>query len=455
MSGGPRPSPRSLVEGIGALALTALVWIVLRRAEIVPSHGGPLFALGLLVLAGTVAGALAAFVGLPRLTGYLLAGIVCGPQGLGLFSGSEVKALSLVNALALALIALQAGAELTVGTLRRIWKSVVASSIAQVLLVIAPMAAVFALLAEQIPFAAGYSGSALAALGLLWGVFMLTRSPTVTLAVLAETRAKGPLSEHALGVVVLLDVLVLPFFAAALAFARGQMLGASFELHAFVVLGEELFASMCAGLTFGLLLALLVRVTKERVLVLVVFGYAVTAISAYLRYDTLLVFVVAGFVITNLTKLGHDVVHASERTAAVVMVVFFATAGAKLDLEALRELWPVALAFFGARLVLTVIATRAGHVIARDPPVVRKGAWLALVSQAGVTIGLATIVADALPGVGRAFASLVIAVVALNEVVGAVLFKLALARAKEIPEETSEGAGAEHHEHGANKPSSA
>jgi Kef-type K+ transport system membrane component KefB len=433
VSGGPRPSPVAIGQGLLALALTALVWTLLRRADIVPQHGGALFALGLLVLAGTVAGSLAAFVGLPRLTGYLLAGIVCGPQGLALFSTGEVKALSLVNGLALALIALQAGAEITVGTLGRIWRSVLASSIAQIALVIAPMAVVFALLAPKIPFAASFQGAPLVALAVLWGVFMLTRSPTVTLAVLTETRAKGPLAEHALGVVVLLDVLVLPLFAAALAFARGEMLGATFELHSFAVLGEELFASMCAGVTFGLVLALLLKLTRERVLVLVGFGYAVTAISTYLDYDTLLVFVVAGFVITNLTRLGEEVVHAAERLAAVVMVVFFATAGAKLDLEALRTLWPVAIAFFVARVVVTIVSTRLGHIIAKDPPVVRRGAWYAFVSQAGVTIGLATIVADALPGVGRAFASLVIAVVGLNEVAGAVMFKFALGRAKEIP----------------------
>lgn len=435
MSGGPRPSASSVMAGLLALALAAGAWAALRTTGLVEARSEPLFALGFLAVAGTVAGAVAAVAGLPRLTGYLLAGILAGPQGFGVLSTDDVKALSLVNGLALALIALQAGGELTVETLKRIWRSVLYSSLAQILVVIAPMAGVFVVASPFIPFVQGFEQGPLLALGVLWGVLMLTRSPTVTLAVLAETRAKGPVAEHTLGVVVLLDVLVLPFFAAALAFARGQLVGASFEGHAFIELGEEIFASACGGLTFGLLLALLLWSTAERVLVLIVFGYALTAVSSYLEYDTMLVFVVAGFVVTNLTRLGDALVHTSERTAAAVMIVFFATAGAKLDVEALRELWPVAVAFFGARIALTFLAARLGHVVAKDPEVVKRGAWLGFVSQAGVTIGLTTIVADALPEVGRPFASLTIAVVALNELLGAILFKLALTRAGEIPSE--------------------
>jgi Kef-type K+ transport system membrane component KefB len=117
------------------------------------------------------------------------------------------------------------------------------------------------------------------------------------------------------------------------------------------------------------------------------------------------------------------------------MIVFFATAGAKLDLQALRELWPIALAFFVARALVTVVSCRLGHRLADDPPVVRRLGFTPFVSQAGVTIGLATIVADALPGVGKALATLAIAVVGLNELAGPVIFTWGLKKAGEIPDD--------------------
>jgi Kef-type K+ transport system membrane component KefB len=260
----------------------------------------------------------------------------------------------------------------------------------------------------------------------------------VTLAVLGETKAKGPVADWALGIVVLLDVVVLPVFAIALSVAKGQLLGDPFEASALLTLGHELFASMAAGVTFGLVVAGLLRViTSERVLMVCAIAYGVTALCQYLHYDTLLVFVVAGFLVTNLTKQGPPLIETSDKTSAAVMVVFFATAGAKLDLEALLKLWPVAIALFAARIVFALVSAKIGHAIAKDPPVVRKNAWLGLVSQAGVTIGFATIAGDALPVIGPPLASLAIAVVGLNELVGAALFKWSLVRAGEVPKSAS------------------
>jgi hypothetical protein len=63
--------------------------------------------------------------------------------------------------------------------------------------------------------------------------------------------------------------------------------------------------------------------------------------------------------------------------------------------------------------------------------VVRKWGWSSLVSQAGLALGLGIVVEAAFPGIGTSFRSLVIAAVAINEMIGPVLFKLALDRSGE------------------------
>jgi hypothetical protein len=63
--------------------------------------------------------------------------------------------------------------------------------------------------------------------------------------------------------------------------------------------------------------------------------------------------------------------------------------------------------------------------------VVRYG-WTGLVSQAGVALGLATIVADRLPVVGLAMQAVTIGVIAFNESVGPILFRQGLLRAGEV-----------------------
>ncbi len=446
MAGDAKPTSTRLLQGLSALALLVVAVVVLRRVGgDDAAHAGPIFSLGFLVIGGAVMGSVAAFVGLPKLTGYLVAGVLSGPSGFGILEYSDVKALSLINVLALALISLQAGAELTVALLARTWRSVLSSAFSQTVLVVLPMAGLFFALSGFMPFLDGLGTGPRLAVGLIWGVLALTRSPAVTLAILSETKAKGPLSEHSLGVAVLLDVLVLPIFAGAMAIATGQLAGADFEIDVFFRLGRELFASVCAGTSFGLFIAVLLRIiVQDRILMLVVLGYGVTALTTYLRYDTMLVFRIAGFVVMNLTRFGKDVIHVSERLGSGVMIVFFATAGAKLDLNALKTLWPIALAVFVGRIVFTYVSVQVGHRLAKDPPPVRKYAWTSLVSQAGVTIGLATIIADALPGVGKALATLVIAVVGLCELAGPVVFTWGLKKAREIPKTDDHHKGEQH-----------
>jgi Kef-type K+ transport system membrane component KefB len=140
---------------------------------------------------------------------------------------------------------------------------------------------------------------------------------------------------------------------------------------------------------------------------------------------------VAGFVVQNLSRQGERFVKAIGETGSVVYVIFFATAGAHLDVPLLQKLWPVALLLAGARALATVAAARIAARAAGDPPVVKRWGWAGLVSQAGLTLGLSAVVERTFPSFGTGFRSLAIATVALNEMVGPVLFKLALDRSGE------------------------
>jgi hypothetical protein len=72
-----------------------------------------------------------------------------------------------------------------------------------------------------------------------------------------------------------------------------------------------------------------------------------------------------------------------------------------------------------------------GARLANDEPVVRRWGWAPLVSQAGLTLGLSAVIERTFPSFGPGFRSLVVATVAINEMVGPILFKLALDRAGE------------------------
>jgi Kef-type K+ transport system membrane component KefB len=452
MSASSHGAPKTLgTRLLQAVILAALFAVLIGATRLMP-HGGSggtvVAAVGFLLLAGTLLSELVEVVHLPHLTGYLLAGVLAGPHVLNLVDHHTVEELTSINALALALIALAGGAELKLSILRSGLKSLAWAMLLQCIPLLLIMAGIMILVRPLVPFVRGLDTAALVGVSLLWGALAITRSPSATLGILAQTRAQGPITNFTLTFVMTSDVVVVVLVTATMTVVRSLIEPtATFSLGEFTRLGHELFGSVALGTTLGLVLAAYLRlVDKQFSLVLLALGFGATEILRYLRFEVLLTFMVAGFVVQNLSKQGEKFTTAVHDMASVVYVVFFATAGAHLDLPLLRTLWPAALVLAAARGILTVGAARLSNHLAKDPPVIRKWGWSGLISQAGLTLGLAGVIARAFPTFGNAFRALAIATVAVNEMVGPVLFKLALDRNGESskdPERSLETLGEE------------
>jgi hypothetical protein len=57
---------------------------------------------------------------------------------------------------------------------------------------------------------------------------------------------------------------------------------------------------------------------------------------------------------------------------------------------------------------------------------------MGFLAQAGITLGIAHIVRERFPGWGDAVAAIIIAMVAVNQLVGPPLFRFALVRSREV-----------------------
>lgn len=86
----------------------------------------------------------------------------------------------------------------------------------------------------------------------------------------------------------------------------------------------------------------------------------------------------------------------------------------------------IALLLFAVRLLGIFIGSLAGGVAAGDPWRLNRISWMAFVTQAGIGLGLAREVAVEFPGWGEPFATMMIAVIILNQLVGPPLFKWVL-----------------------------
>jgi Kef-type K+ transport system membrane component KefB len=440
-SGGGSQAPKGistrLIQATTLVFLFAVLYGATRAVPTIQSRVGTIAAVGFLLLSGTLTSELAEIVGLPHLTGYLAAGIVAGPHVLHLIDEHSVEDLTHVNALALALIALEGGAHLKLETLKKGVRSLAWATLVQSLAGMILMALVFVSLRPFIPFAATLPIAGLTGAGLLWGTLAITRSPSATLGIMSQTRAKGPIMTGTLSFVMTSDIVVVVLLATAMVIARPLLdPTASFSMHGFEELGHDVLASIALGTTLGLILAVYIRIVGSQLMVVfIALGFGMSELITFLHFDTLLAFMVAGFVVQNLSKQGAKFVSAIEQTGSIVYVIFFATAGAHLDLDLLRKLWPIAVALAGSRVLVTYTAGRVACRLANDAPAIRRWSWAGLISQAGLALGVANVIERTFPVLGSGFRALAVAVVALNEMFGPVLFKFALDRSGESSRE--------------------
>jgi Kef-type K+ transport system membrane component KefB len=394
-----------------------------------------LFLFGILLLTADTFGAMAHDLGLPRLLGYLLAGVALGPSVAGIVPAGVLEDLGMMKRLAVGLIGLLAGAELRVADLRLrhraiIWILALQGGAVLLALWIAALAG-----RQWLPFLEGLSPAPLIFVALLFAATLTVNSPMVTLALLTETRAQGPLAKTTLGVVLVADVVVILLFTAAFSLAQASLGGATAgALEILLRLLREVFGSILAGALVGGVLSLYLRfVERELVVFAVIVVFATAAAAQALGFELLLTLLVAGFFVENIAPVrAEPLVDTLHQMAVPVFVIFFAMAGAELHLQAFAAAWPLILAVALVRIAAIYGGSRAGARLGGAEPVVTEHVWRGLVSQAGVALGLATIVADRLPVLGIAMQALIVGVIAFNESVGPVLFRRGLDRAGEI-----------------------
>jgi Kef-type K+ transport system membrane component KefB len=394
-----------------------------------------LFLFGILLLTADTFGALAHDLKLPRLVGYLLAGLALGPSVARIIPAGVLEDLGMMKRLAVGLIGLLAGAELRVTDLQQRHRTILFILAFQTGAVLLALLGTTLLIRRWMPFLTELDALPVLFVALLFATLLTVNSPMVTLALLTETRASGPLAKTTLGVVLVADVAVILLFTGAFSLARASLGGATTGAPEILFrLLREVFGSILAGAFVGLVVSLYLRfVKRELVLFAVVAVFATAAAAQALNFELLLSLVVAGFLVENVAPVrAEPLVHALHQMALPVFVIFFAMAGAELHLQEFAAVWPIVLLIALVRIVaIRGSTTLAGRLAGAEPSVVQYG-WTGLVSQAGVALGLATIVADRLPGVGLAMQAVTVGVIAFNETMGPILFRYGLERAGEI-----------------------
>jgi Kef-type K+ transport system membrane component KefB len=418
---------------LALIVTVAVVWLIVAFGGTADAARPAALALGFALIAAALTGALLERIGLPRVTGYLLFGMICGPYVANIITRPMARELQLLNGLAVVLIAFIAGLEMNIERLRPRLRAMFQLGGISMLGLYVGLYGAFWLAWPWLGLDAGFSMVQRAAIVAVLTTVVASYSPTVTIALIAESRATGPLSELTLAVVILADLLLILAFTLVMQFVRYAFGGAG-EVGLLVSLSWEIFGSFAFGAVVGSIFAFYLRhVGREVVVALIAVCALIAVLGSELHVEPLLAALAAGLVVENIAPPRGDMLkEAVERGALPILVVFFAAAGASLQLDALAAIGGVAVAVSGLRMFLIWISAKAGVRYAGIDPRIGDLVWMGLVSQAGVTLGLTLLISAEYPTWGATVQTLMLGLIALHQLSGPVLFRAALARAGEI-----------------------
>jgi Kef-type K+ transport system membrane component KefB len=400
-----------------------------------------LLATGLAITLGYVLGEIVRKLGLPRVTGYIIAGLILNPRISGLVTNTFVDSMGTTTDLSLAILTFAIGGTLAVGPLRELGKKILFIAVGEAqlsaLLVVAGCLA-------TLPFLLPGEGSFLttiAPLAILLGALASPTDPSATLAVVRQYRAKGMVTFSIMASAALDDALGILNYSLgvviALVLITHHVEGIGTVLEPLVAIGGALGLGAASGLAFrfaprwlrgesdGLQIALLLGLLG------ICYG-----VSSLFRLDQLLATMAMGVLVVNTSRRQErpHIFHLLEESVEpIVFIVFFTVSGMLLDVGVLLRYLPVVLLFVVFRSAGKLGGAYLGAKLGRAAPAVRRYAGWGLIPQGGIVIGLALLAQQnaGLAPISHILLNVIIGATVIHELIGPLAAKLAITKSGE------------------------
>ncbi|MBR2988943.1 MAG: cation:proton antiporter [Clostridia bacterium] len=361
---------------------------------------------------------------LPTVTAYVVTGILIGPYCLNLIPSSVVSGMDFLSDIALAFIAFSTGEYFRLSLIKQ-------NGVKAIVITAFEVLASFIIVFVLTFFAFGLSLS----LSLVISSLATTTSPASTVLIIRQTKAKGDFVNTLMPVIALDLIVGLLAFSVCVSVA-GSIEGGSFDFWAVISPLLINLGVMFIGAIAGLLTKLLIpkkRSNDNRLIILLAMLFIFCGICAMLGVSPLLGCMAMGMTYINLTdddKLFRQLNYFSP----AFMLLFFVKSGVGFDLGALVgytslgiPIIVVAVCYLLARMVGKYLGAFSGCALMKKPKKVRNHLGLALFSQAGVSIALASMGARVLGGeLGVLLQTIIVAAGVLYELIGPVCAKLSL-----------------------------
>ena len=368
---------------------------------------------------------------LPAVTAYLVAGVLIGPNCLGLLGIPGIGFASFDYVASFGLIC-----DVALGTGKQATVIAIIQALSAALLVDVVLLLLHLVLGEKLPVSTC----------IVLGAVATATAPAATMMVINQYKAKGPLTSLLLPIVALDDAVGLVVFAISFGVAK-TMISGSFSLLS-VILNPllEIVCSLGLGVILGGLFSLVEKLfhsNSKRLSVAVTFVILAAALSKVqiplggeiaIGFSPLLVCMMVGTVFCNVCDFSEEIMFKTDRWTAPLYVLFFVLSGAELDLRVFGELAVVGIgvAYILSRSVGKIAGASAASKLMKCEAKVCKYLGITLLPQAGVALGMSVTVAAQMGEEGAIIRDIILFSVLIYELFGPVLTKVALTKAGEI-----------------------
>ncbi|MDE7002087.1 MAG: cation:proton antiporter [Lachnospiraceae bacterium] len=373
-----------------------------------------LLVLSVILFSGFIMTRLTNTLNMPKVSGYIMAGILIGPCCLNFIPKNMIDSMSFVSDLALAFIAFGVGKFFKKEVLMQTGKRIIVITISEAL-----TAGILVTVLLKVIFHLNWD------FALILGAIATATAPASTMMTINQYKAKGEFVDTLLQIVALDDVVCLLAFSVVSAIINGRAAG---SLHASDILIPIVYNFLVIGLGAfcGYFLSRLLipaRSRDNRLILVIAILLGLSGICAAINISPLLSCMVFGAVYINLTK-DKKLFRQINNFTPPVMSIFFIISGMNLDIGALQA---VGVSYFLIRIVGKYLGTYISCLAMGTGREIRNYMGLALIPQAGVAIGLAFLGQRVLPPeTGSMMLTIILASSVLYEMVGPVSAKAAL-----------------------------
>lgn len=414
-------------------------------------YENPIYNVGIMIFFAIIGGKLIELLNFPKVTGYILMGIIIGPSVAGVLSHEMLDAFIIIRRVAIGFIGYTIGLELRFSKLKKTGKQVTIITLAQ-----AFATAILVCLAV-ITYLNATGGDYIWTYGLILGAIATATAPGPIVAVVKNYRTKGPVTDVLLPLVALDDAIGIMLFAVMLSLGTA-LLGLTGDLSVLSMIWEpvkEIGLSFILGGALGYALSLATRYfnrDNDSMLLMMIISIVFIGIGVGMAVhaSAILLPMTIGVVLTNTIEESyeHRLTKASDLFTAPILLAFFTIAGAELELDKLLVIGVLGFIYIVVRVIGKVGGAHYSAKAVKAPPTVVKYLGFTLIPQAGVAIDMAitaetkfsdlalsisdSVLSERIADIGTDIMTIVLAATVIYEVLGLVVVKTALGRAGEI-----------------------